>query len=114
MKTTKTRILLADDHALLRMGLKALIDVQRDMAVVGEAEDGEAAVAALPEVYAYVPIHRAGDVIRSTASVQQVFCYLHLLFDDEQELSALADRISGMLSVKDEDGKDLLFRLYRF
>ena len=46
MKTTKTRILLADDHALLRMGLKALIDVQRDMAVVGEAEDGEAAVAA--------------------------------------------------------------------
>ncbi len=46
MNTTKTRILLADDHALLRMGLKALIDVQRDMAVVGEAEDGEAAVAA--------------------------------------------------------------------
>ncbi len=42
----KTRVLLADDHALLRMGLKALIDVQRDMAVVGEAEDGEAAVAA--------------------------------------------------------------------
>ena len=46
MKTDKTRILLADDHALLRMGLKALLDVQRDMRVVGEAEDGEAAVAA--------------------------------------------------------------------
>ena len=42
----KTKVLLADDHALLRMGLRALIDVQRDMAVVGEAEDGEAAVAA--------------------------------------------------------------------
>lgn len=46
MKERKIRVLLADDHALLRMGLRALIDVQRDMAVVGEAEDGEAAVAA--------------------------------------------------------------------
>ena len=56
MKTTKTRILLADDHALLRMGLKALIDVQRDMAVVGEAEDGEAAVAdSLAAAELYVP-----------------------------------------------------------
>lgn len=47
MKERKTTILLADDHALLRMGLKALLDVQRDMAVVGEAEDGAAAVAAV-------------------------------------------------------------------
>lgn len=78
------------------------------------AVGGEAAVAALPEVYAYVPIHRAGDVIRSTASVSQVFCYLHLLFDDERELSALADRIAGMLSVKGENGEELLFRLYQF
>ena len=46
MKERKTSVLLADDHALLRMGLKALIDAQRDLAVVGEAEDGEAAVAA--------------------------------------------------------------------
>ena len=50
MKTTKTRILLADDHALLRMGLKALIDVQPDLEVAGEAEDGEAAVRAAAEL----------------------------------------------------------------
>ena len=76
--------------------------------------EGEAEVAALPEMYAYVPIHRAGDVIRSTASVSQVFCYLHILYDDERELSAAADRIGGMLSVRGEDGEDLLFRLYSF
>ena len=76
--------------------------------------EGEAAVAALPEVYAYVPIHRTGDVIRSTASVSQVFCYLHILFDDEKELSAAADRIGGMLSVRGEEGEELLFRLYSF
>jgi DNA-binding NarL/FixJ family response regulator len=34
------RILLADDHAVVRQGLKLLIDSQPDMAVVGEAADG--------------------------------------------------------------------------
>ena len=40
----KTTILLADDHALLRMGLASLIGYQPDMEVVGEAEDGQKAV----------------------------------------------------------------------
>ena len=40
----KIRILIADDHKLMRMGLISLFDVQNDMAVVGEAEDGEQAV----------------------------------------------------------------------
>jgi two-component system, NarL family, response regulator NreC len=34
------RILLADDHATVRQGLKLLIDTQPDMRVVGEASDG--------------------------------------------------------------------------
>ena len=38
------RIVIADDHKLMRMGLVSLFNVQRDMKVVGEAEDGEAAV----------------------------------------------------------------------
>ncbi|MFL7891571.1 MAG: response regulator [Anaerolineales bacterium] len=35
------RILLADDHRILREGIRALIEVQEDMQVVGEAEDGQ-------------------------------------------------------------------------
>jgi DNA-binding NarL/FixJ family response regulator len=38
------RILLADDHAIVRQGLKLLIDNQSDMGVVGEAADGTDAV----------------------------------------------------------------------
>ena len=38
------RILLADDHALLRMGLSTLLGCERDMQIVGEAADGEEAV----------------------------------------------------------------------
>lgn len=36
----KLRVLLADDHALLRDGLKALVNVQTDMEVIGEADSG--------------------------------------------------------------------------
>ena len=39
----KLRILLADDHNVIREGLKALINSQKDMEVVGEAADGKAA-----------------------------------------------------------------------
>ena len=37
-------ILLADDHKLMREGLRTLISEQPDMTVVGEAEDGRSAV----------------------------------------------------------------------
>lgn len=41
---TKIRILLADDHAVLRTGLRMIIDSQRDMEVIGEASDGKEAI----------------------------------------------------------------------
>ncbi len=34
------RILLADDHAVLRAGLRALLDARADMTIIGEATDG--------------------------------------------------------------------------
>jgi len=40
----KIRILLADDHTILRDGIRALLEDQPDMLVVGEAEDGNTAV----------------------------------------------------------------------
>lgn len=38
------RILLADDHAIVRQGLHSLLEEQPDMEVVGEAEDGRKAL----------------------------------------------------------------------
>ncbi|HOM82347.1 MAG TPA: response regulator transcription factor [Armatimonadota bacterium] len=40
----KIRLLLADDHAILRSGLRLLLSEQPDMEVVGEAADGEEAI----------------------------------------------------------------------
>ena len=42
--TSRIRILLADDHGVVRAGLRALLESQPDMAVVAEAEDGARAV----------------------------------------------------------------------
>lgn len=43
--TPKTRILLADDHAVLRSGLRLLLNSQADLEVVGEAASGLEALA---------------------------------------------------------------------
>ena len=51
---SKISVLIADDHAILRSGLKLLVNAQADMEVVGEASNGKQAVelarAARPDV----------------------------------------------------------------
>lgn len=42
--TTKWRILLADDHAILRDGLALVINAQQDMEIVAQADNGREAV----------------------------------------------------------------------
>ena len=41
---SKIRVLLADDHAVLREGLRTLLSLQENIEVVGEAENGQLAV----------------------------------------------------------------------
>ena len=41
---SKIRILIADDHALMRMGLRSMLDMQADMEVIGEAGNGQKAI----------------------------------------------------------------------
>jgi len=44
VRTHKIRVMIADDHAILRAGLRMLVNSQADMEVVSEAPDGEQAV----------------------------------------------------------------------
>lgn len=41
---SKIKVLIADDHTLVRMGLRLLISSQKDLELVGEAEDGSEAI----------------------------------------------------------------------
>ena len=43
-RSEKIRVLIADDHAMVRMGLASLLGTEPDIGVVSEAEDGEDAV----------------------------------------------------------------------
>ncbi len=45
------RVLIADDHELLRTGISAMVASEPDLEVVGEAEDGEAAVELCRELH---------------------------------------------------------------
>ncbi len=44
MASHKIRVLLVDDHAIVRAGLKALLEMHEDIEVVGEASDGQEAL----------------------------------------------------------------------
>lgn len=46
----KTEVLLVDDHAMFRDGLRLLIEREDDMEVVGQAKDGEKAIALTEEL----------------------------------------------------------------
>jgi DNA-binding NarL/FixJ family response regulator len=44
MPAEKIRVLVVDDHAVMREGISAIINAQPDMSVVGEADNGEEAI----------------------------------------------------------------------
>ena len=48
----KITLLMVDDHEIVRAGLRMLLQAQPDMQIVGEAEDGRAAIAKAKELAA--------------------------------------------------------------
>lgn len=72
---------------------------------------GEEEITSMPEVYAYVPIHGRGDTVKKTGTVSQVFCYLHVLYDDMDGLKATLKSILNKLKVLDAEGRNRLFCL---
>ena len=112
------RVLLADDQPLLRSGFRALLDLEDDIEVVGEAGDGEEAVALAtrlrPDV-ALVDIQMPGvDGIEATRRIagDPDLAGVHVVIltnygFDEYVLDALRAGAAGFL-VKDIVPEDLL------
>ena len=77
MSTSKLRILIADDHALVRIGLRASIEMEPDFTIVAEAGSGEQTLAQyrkhLPDV-ALIDLRMPGmDGIQTTAALCREF-----------------------------------------
>jgi DNA-binding NarL/FixJ family response regulator len=116
--TTTIRVVLADDQALVRAGFHALLDAQDDIEVVGEAADGEDAVAVTgrerPDVV-LMDIRMPGtDGLAATRAIgadpalDAVKVVILTTFElDEYVFEALRTGASGFL-VKDTEPTELL------
>jgi NarL family two-component system response regulator LiaR len=47
----KIRVLIVDDHRVVRQGLRTFLELQEDILVVGEAEDGQTAIELVAKLY---------------------------------------------------------------
>jgi two-component system, NarL family, response regulator NreC len=115
-KPSKIRITIADDHAILRSGLRMLINAQPDMTVVGEAQDGSEAVQVIQQTKPDVAIldvtmPKSGgldvinEVIRSNRATRVLLLTMH---EEPAYLrTALASGASGYVLKKSVDA-DLL------
>jgi DNA-binding NarL/FixJ family response regulator len=112
----KLRILLADDHTLVRQGLRKILEEKADWEVIGEADDGRLAVrkalALLPDVAILdisMPqlngIDATRQIARKAPSVRVLVLSMHA--DEAYINRALNAGATGYL-LKDSAGKDLI------
>ncbi len=113
---SKIRILLADDHGLVRKGLRLLVESQEGMEVVAEASDGREAVRLaaewLPDIAILdiaMPnlngIEAAAQIVKSGADVRVVILSMHS--DESYVVRALDAGARGYL-LKDSAEDDLV------
>ncbi|MCB1626448.1 MAG: response regulator transcription factor [Xanthomonadales bacterium] len=110
------RLLLVDDHAVVREGLKALLEEQPDMRVVAEYAHASELIDALPTVQADVlildlriPGSEAAETIGEVKRLQPALAVLVFTsFADDQEVLSVLDAGAEGYLLKDALGADLL------
>jgi NarL family two-component system response regulator LiaR len=113
---SKIRILLADDHVLVREGTRQLLEREDDLTVVAEASDGEEAVSM---VRAYHPDVALVDIampklngIGATRQIKSFAPSTAVLvlsaYDDDQYVFALLEAGAAGYLLKNVRGRDLV------
>ncbi|MDD3827655.1 MAG: response regulator transcription factor [Anaerolineaceae bacterium] len=90
------KLIIVDDHAIFREGLRALLDMEEDFQVIGEASHGAEAVAMVAEeppdvilLDLHLPDGLGSDFCRELLGVSPQSRVLILsAYDDDQEISA--------------------------
>lgn len=114
--TRPIRILIADDHAIVRAGLRALLKTEADMEVVGEAEDGVQALlqarSLRPDVLLLDLVMPRQDGIEATRQIRHEDLPVRILVltsfaEDEKVFPAIKAGASGYL-LKDSTPQELI------
>jgi DNA-binding NarL/FixJ family response regulator len=109
------RILLVDDQSLIRQGLKALLELEPDLEVVGEGENGQTAIALVESLHPDVVLMDIRmplmDGVAATREICQRFAGTKVLvlttFDDQEYVTeALRYGATGYL-LKDTPSEEL-------
>lgn len=112
----KIRVLLADDHRLVRAGLRSLLERHSDLEIIGEANDGREAVSMIermrPDVAVIdisMPRLNGIEVVRQTLSIDGSIATIILTMhsDDSYILRALQAGAKGYV-LKDSAESDLI------
>lgn len=67
-----------------------------------------------PKIEQLVLVHHVGDEIKNWGTAQQVFCYLHMTYKNEDEFAENIKKIRKTLLVENEDGSNMLYFLMDF
>ncbi|MEH2167833.1 MAG: response regulator transcription factor [Nostoc sp.] len=109
------KVLLVDDQSLIRQGLRALLELEPDLEIVGEAENGEQAINFVaqfqPDVILLDIRMPIMDGVAATQEIQKRFAKTKILvlttFDDDEYVSAaLKNGAMGYL-LKDTPSEEL-------
>ncbi len=112
----KTRVLIADDHALLRESMKDLLDRQDDIEVVGEACDGEEAVTLAsdlkPDIAVMDIVMPRMNGIEASKQIKQISPGTAILiltaYDDDQYILGLLEAGAAGYLLKSARGRDIV------
>lgn len=118
------RVLVADDHAVVRQGLRLLLDLQPDIELVGEAADGREAVdradELVPDVIVMDVVMPGVDGVAATRTLRRRQPHVRVLAlssfsDEDRVLPALSAGAVGFLTkeAKPEELVEAIRRVHR-
>jgi len=112
----KIKVLIADDHALFREGTHSLINHEKDMEVVGEANDGDEAIKLVSKLRPHVVLMDIAmprvNGIEATRRIKADFPSTAVLiltaYDNDQYIVALLEAGAAGYLLKNVSGGDLV------